>query len=118
MGQALLEFCNTPRVADGLSPAKWVFSRRQRIQVPAALFNYKRLSNETLANHMLKWLENAGKAKKLGPAKDQKIDLDGPVVIQNLANKEWNLLRTIAEAIGPRRNNVQTETACNYVRKF
>ena len=45
--QALLEYRNTPRY-DRLSPAQWLFGRRQRTNAPALPLAYRRMSNEDL----------------------------------------------------------------------
>merc|ERR1712116_78907 len=52
LGEALLEYRNTPRVSDRLSPAQWLFGRRQRTRAPAPAHHYKRITDEQLASHM------------------------------------------------------------------
>ena len=44
--KALLEYRNTPRSSDGLSPAQWAFGYRQRSEAPALANAYKRLNDQ------------------------------------------------------------------------
>ena len=43
--EALLEWRNTPRASDGLSPAQWAFGHRQRTKAPALDNAYQRISD-------------------------------------------------------------------------
>ena len=91
LGRALLELRNSPRVADGLSPAQWFLGCRQRTLLPAPKSQYLRLSNETLATHMNKRLLDAEKVKELGPGKaEQKFMVGDQVVLQHPISKEWD----------------------------
>ena len=59
LGRALLEFRNTPWVADGLSPAQWFMGRRQRTLIPPPKQQYLKWSDEMLPKHMNKRLLDA-----------------------------------------------------------
>ena len=48
--QALLEWRNTPRTSDGLSPAQWAFGHRQRSNLPALPSAFNRISDQDLSH--------------------------------------------------------------------
>ena len=61
--EALREYRNTPR-HDGLSPAQWLFGRRQRTNIPAMPQAYNRLSNDEINQLDARRREEVKKAKK------------------------------------------------------
>ena len=52
---ALLEWQNTPRQQDKLSPAQWFLGRRQKTQVAALPEAYRRISDHDLREAEIIW---------------------------------------------------------------
>ena len=84
LGEALLEYCKTPRVCDRLSLAQWMFGRCHWTRAPAPDQHYINISNEMLANHMKARLENDEKVKEKGSKlTGHEFKLGDRVVAQN-----------------------------------
>ena len=62
--KALIEWRNTPRCSDDLSPAQWALGRRQRSACPALPKNYDRLSDHAFSKALTKREEVMDKVKK------------------------------------------------------
>ena len=63
------------------------------------------MSNDTIASHMMRRLENVEEVKEGGPVKaEEQFNLADPVVVlqyTGAATKEWQLHRTATEFIRP-----------------
>ena len=116
LGEALLEYRNTPRVCDGLSPAQWMFRWRQRTRAPASVQQYKRISDEKLASHMKARLENAEKVKENGPKlAGHEFKLGDRVVAQNPLTKLWDTHGIVSEKLSKRRYRIQTDEGYSFL---
>ena len=62
--KALIEWRNTPRCSDGLSPAQWALGRRQRSDCPALPEAYNRLSDQDFSKALIRREEVMAKVKK------------------------------------------------------
>ena len=62
--KALIEWRNTPRCSDDLSPAQWALGRRQRSGSPALPTAYDRLSDQALFEAQNRREEVMAKVKK------------------------------------------------------
>ena len=110
LGEALLEYQNTPRVGDGLSPAQWLFGRRQRTRAPAPTQHYRRITDTQLAHHMKERLVNAEKVKEDGPKlASRPFQLDERVVVQNPITKVWDTHGRIDRKLTERRYRIQAD---------
>ena len=110
LGEALLEYRNTPRVGDGLSPAQWLFGRRQRTRAPAPIQHYQRITDAQLANHMKERLVNAEKVKENGPKlASREFQLDERVVVQNPITKLWDTHGCISHKLAKRRYRIRAD---------
>ena len=94
--RALREFRNTPRF-DNLSPAQWLFGRRQRTDVPALPQAYERLSNEEIrffeAQRRKEVVDGAkGSSRSLPP-----LSIGQLVLIQDPKTNKWTSRGTITE---------------------
>ena len=98
--RALREFRNTPR-DDGLSPAQWLFGRRQRTLLPANPQAYARVSDERLEEHeRLRVLGADRKRKKTGTTRTPFEFVKGDIVrVQDLRTGRWT---NLAKVIGLR----------------
>ena len=109
-GEALLEYQNTPRVCDGLSPAQWIFRRRQPTLAPAPVQQYRRISDKKLASHMKVRLENAEKVKEKGPKiAGHEFKLGDRVVPQNSLTILWDTHGIVTKRHSKRRFRIQVE---------
>ena len=96
---ALREWRNTKR-ADGLSPAEWLYGRRQRTHAVAHPDSYKRIDDTTWSQHESRRKELAENSKhhsdqhayKLSP-----LPLNSKAMLQNPKTKRWDSLVTISE---------------------
>ena len=89
--RALREYRNTPRY-DRLSPAQWLFGRRQRTDAPALPQAYRRLSNEELESFEDRRREEmkVSTGKGLPP-----LEVGQLVIIQNPITRRWDSRGTI-----------------------
>ena len=96
---ALREWRNTPRY-DGLSPAQWLYGRRQRTEAVAIPHAYKRITEEEFSEHearrgkrMKKDKGNADKASRsLEPLRPGDI-----VYVQDPKSSRWDSTARITE---------------------
>ena len=117
LGEALLEYRNAPRVGDELSPAQWLFGRRQRTRAPAPKQQYQRISDAQLATHMKKRLENAEKVKENGPKlTSPEFQLDDRVVVQHPITKVWDTHGRITRKFNRRRYRIQADAGHTLIR--
>ena len=94
---ALREWRNTPRF-DGLSPAQWLYGRRQRTDAPAIPSAYDRIPDATFAEHEARREE---KMEKYQSYKDEssrslaQMEPGDKVIAQNMLTKRWDAQATI-----------------------
>ena len=100
---ALLEWRNTPRY-DGLSPAQWVFGRRQRSENVALPSAYDRIPNEVMSGHEARrgrMMEEIKKYFDTGKRTMFPLADGAHVVVQDPKSKRWTRHGIVLE----RRNN-------------
>ena len=117
LGEALLEYWNTPRVCDGLSPAQWIFGRRQWTQAPAPVQQCRRFSDKKLASQKKVRLENAEKVKEKGPKiAGHEFKVDDRVVTQNTLTKLWDTHGIVTMRHSKRRFCIKVEEGQSFSR--
>ena len=97
--KALREYRNSPR-KDGLSPAQWLYGRRQRTDVPAVPQAYRRLSNEEIDSFDERRREGEMEVKK--PRSMPQLKVGQEVLVQNPksslpTSKRWETKGTIVK---------------------
>ena len=98
--KALIEWRNTPRCSDDLSPAQWALGRRQRSDSPALPKAYERLSDQALSEALIRREEIKAKVKKdfdAGRRTLSSLPVGTLVVIQDRKTKRWSMRGTILE---------------------
>ena len=96
--KALREYRNTPR-HDGLSPAQWLFGRRQRTEAPALPQAYRRLSNEEIKSfEERREGEVEARYSKKGPRNLPQLCVGQLVVVQNPKTGRWESRGVIEKA--------------------
>ena len=99
---ALREWRNTPRF-DGLSPAQWLFGRRQRTDTAASPLAYERISDQQFKAHETKRGERIEKRKTHFDQASRPLEqlkLGDEVYIQDSKNLRWDTTGTIVEKRG------------------
>ena len=101
--KALLEWRNTPRVSDGLSPAQWALGRRQRSGCPALPVAYDRIGDQDFKEALARREEMVSKDKtkfdekyfhrKLLPS----FPVGAIVYSQDFKTKKWKDKGTVVE---------------------
>ena len=91
--EALREYRNSQRY-DGLSPAQWLFGRRQRTHAPAMPQAYNRLSNEEINQYDSRRREEVEK-KQIDRRSLQPLSVGQAVHIQNNKTLRWDSEGTI-----------------------
>ena len=95
--RALREYRNTPRF-DNLSPAQWLFGRRQRTDTPALPQAYRRLSDEEIEFHENRRREEVrDAAKKHSRRSLPPLEVGQLVLIQHPITNRWISRGTIVE---------------------
>ena len=90
---ALLEWKQIPR-SDGLSPAQWLFNRRQRTQTAAHPSAFSKLSDDDLHSHEIRREEIKDSAKNHFNQTSKSLpvlQVDDDVLIQNHRTMRWDL---------------------------
>ena len=119
LGEALLEYRDTPRVGDELSPTQWLFGRRQRTRAPAPKQRYQRTTDAQLTTHTKKRLKNAEKVKENEPKlASPEFKLDDRVVVQHPATKVWDTHGRITRQLTRRRYRRQADAGLLGTGKF
>ena len=109
---------NAPRVGDELSPAQWLFGRRQRTRAPAPKQHYQRIADARLATHMKKRLEDAEKVKEHGPKLTSlEFQLDDRAVVQHPITKVWDTHGRITHKFTRRRYRRQADAGAYYMAR-
>lgn len=115
---ALLQWRNTPR-SDGLSPAQWLFNRRQRTLNPAHPNNYSRLSDQQIAEAEEKREEinSATKMRKDEHSKKlQPLPIGSSVRVQDPVNGKWRSTATIHDIRDNGRSYIIQENGRHFIR--
>ena len=111
--KALIEWRNTPRCSDDLSPAQWALGRRQRSSSPALPKAYDRLSDQALSEALNRREEVMAKVKKdvdAGRKTLTRLPVGTFVVMQDHKSKRWIHRGTIVEKnVNPKRNTYVVE---------
>ena len=110
--KALIEWRNTPRCSDDLSPAQWALGRRQRSGSPALPKAYDRLSDQAFSEALNRREEVMAKVKKdvdAGRKTLTRLPVGTFVVMQDHKSKRWIHRGTIVEKINPKRNTYVVE---------
>ena len=98
--KALIEWRNTPRCSDDLSPAQWALGRRQRSDSPALPKAYERLSDQALSEALTRRERVMAKVKKdfdAGRRTLSSLPVGTLVVIQDRKTKRWSIRGTVLE---------------------
>ena len=97
--QGLREFRNTPRI-DGMSPAQWLFGRRQKTLLPAPPQSYYRITDDEYDKHERLRVLGAERRTKTEKKRDAFEFVTGDIVrVQDQRTGRWN---RIAKIIGLR----------------
>jgi len=107
----LLEWRNTPRGSDGLSPAERMFNRRQRTQLPACEAAYDNISAEIKEKDDGKEDTDVNVAK--ATKKYHSYRPGDKVVIQNPTTRRWSLYGTVVARSGRSGRTYSIEKADN-----
>jgi hypothetical protein len=97
---ALLEWRNTPRILDGLSPSQWLYGRIQRTKVPAYCSVYEPVPSNRFDDARIVQKDNHEKnicrynlrARDLKP-----LNIDQTVYIRDHINGQWNRTGKVME---------------------
>ncbi|QQP48708.1 Uncharacterized protein FKW44_009103, partial [Caligus rogercresseyi] len=114
---ALLEWRNTPRY-DGLSPAQWLFGRRQRTEVPALPNAYERIDDSTIKSYEARREEIVYKKKEHTDKRSKTLrplEIGSSVLIQHPQTKRWDQKGTVVSARNQRSYVVESKGK-KYVR--
>ena len=97
---ALREYRNTPRF-DGMSPAQWLFSHRQRTNAMAIPNAYARVTDEMFKKHLdLRGCEQSRIAERIHSSKPEQFHPGAKVWIQDPKSKRWSIEAVIVSSIG------------------
>ena len=107
---ALREYRNTPRF-DGMSPAQWLFSHRQRTNAMAIPNAYARVTDEMFKKHLdLRGCEQSRIAERVHSSKPEQFHPGAKVWIQDPKNKRWSVEAVIVSGISKRTFRVNDGT--------
>ena len=115
---ALREWRNTPRY-DGLSPAQWLFGRRQRTDAPAIPAAYDRIPDAKFAEHEARREEKMDKHRSYSDQSSRPLKPMKPgdkVIAQNTLTKRWDTRATIISRRRNGRSYLINSDGRNYVR--
>ena len=114
--KALMEYRNTPR-HDKLSPAQWLFGRRQRTDTPALPQAYRRLSNEELERFETLRREEVEKRNKRRHFRSLPPLVVGQIVsVQNPITNRWDSRGTIVKVRDRSRSYLVDINGTEYLR--
>ena len=108
---------------DGLSPAQWLYGRRQRTDAPAYPAAYDRIPDAKFAEHEARRKEKMDKHRSYSDQSSRPLKPMKPgdkVIAQNMLTKRWDTHATIISRRRDRRSYWINSDGCNYVwnRKF
>ena len=115
---ALREWRNTPRY-DGLSPAQWLYGRRQRTDAPAIPAAYDRIPDAKFAEHEARREEKMDKHRSYSDQSSRPLKPMKPgdkVIAQNTLTKRWDTHATIISRRRDGRSYWINSDGRNYVR--
>ena len=117
--KALVEWRNTPRCSDDLSPAQWALGRRQRSSCPALPSAYDRLTDQDFSKALARREEMMAKVKN-DFDKDRRslsiLSVDTLVVLQNFKTRRWERRGIIVEKKHGRNTYVVDVNGRRFVR--
>jgi len=114
---ALLEWRNTPRQHDKLSPAQWFLGRRQKTQAAALPEAYQRISDHDFKEAEIIRGEERRKTKERTPSSPKSsLDIGEKVLIQHWRTRRWDLSGVIIEKRNRRSYLVEAENGKRYLR--
>ena len=114
---ALLEWRNTPRQHDKLSPAQWFLGRRQKTQAVALPEAYQRISDHDLREAEILRGEKRERTKERTASNPKSIlNVGEKVLIQHWRTRHWDLSGTIIEKRNRRSYLVEAENGKRYLR--
>ena len=116
---ALLEWRNTPRF-DGLSPAEWVFNRRQRTEAIALPSAYEKIPDHVIHDKESKrgrMIEKVKENANSGKRNNYELVEGTQVVIQDPKTKRWTINGVVLERKSKKRSYViETEKGKRFLR--
>ena len=116
--KALLEYRSTPRY-DGLSPAQWLFGRRQRTEAAALPSAYDRIKDSEIFNHESRRREEMRKQKSNDDQSSKRLPqlaVGDHVIVQNPISKRWDINAVIIEKRNNRSYIIRNENGKCYLR--
>ena len=114
---ALLEWRNTPRQHDKLSPAQWFLGRRQRTEAAALPEAYQRISDRDLKEAEIIRGEKREQTKEKAASNPKSgLNVGEKVLIQHWRTKRWDLSGTVIEQRNRRSYLVEAENGKRYLR--
>ena len=114
---ALLEWRNTPRQHDKLSPAQWFLGRRQKTQAAALPEAYQRISDRDLKEAEIIRGEKRRQTKERTPSNPKSIlSVGEKVLIQHWRTRRWDLSGVIIEKRNRRSYLIEAENGKRYLR--
>ena len=113
----MLEWRNTPRQHDKLSPAQWFLGRRQKTQAAALPEAYQRISDNDLREAEIIRGEKRQQTKERTPSNPKSIlNIGERVLIQHWRTRRWDLSGVIIEKRNRRSYLVEAENGKRYLR--
>jgi hypothetical protein len=116
---ALLEWRNTPRF-DGLSPAEWVFNRRQRTEAVALPSAYEKIPDHEIRDKESKkgrMIEKIKENADYGKRNNFELVEGTKVVIQHPKSKRWTINGIVLERKSNGRSYIiETENGKRFLR--
>ena len=115
---ALLEWRNTPRQHDSLSPAQWFLGRRQKTDAAALPQAYERISDKTLYEaEILRGERREIIKERTASCSRSDLSVDQRVLIQHWRTKRWDLSAVVLEKRNKNRSYlVEAENGKRYLR--
>ena len=114
---ALLEWRNTPRQHDKLSPAQWFLGRRQKTEAAALPGAYQRISDHDLKEaEIIRGEKRENTKEKASSNPKSGLSVGQKVLIQHWQTKRWDLSGTVIEKRNSRSYWVEAENGKQYLR--
>ena len=113
--KALMEYRNTPRY-DKLSPAQWLFGRRQRTNIPALPHAYRRLSNEEIEKFETLRREEVEARSKKDRRRMPPLQVGQLVALQDPVSGRWDSRGTVKSVRKKRRSYLIDIDGREYLR--
>ena len=114
---ALLEWRNTPRQHDKLSPAQYFLGRRQKTEAVALPVAYQRISDREIKEaEILRGEKRENVKEKASSNPKSNLNVGDKVLIQHWQTKRWDLSGTVIEKRNSRSYVVEAENGKRYLR--